>query len=406
MAMDLHCAQHRLLPAQALASAPCSTISCWWPHAIMSFRHAIARLIDTPGDVPMIKRTRLFSVLLLLATANPATRKRRGPPPALQRATGPASAQAGKGRLLIFASETAAAEAAALEQSKGKSKDVMQVDANPFAATQTTVAAREVGLLKPGQTTSVDGDSVVFPAPFSQLPPGDYYVQAVLDADHSYAYTGPPCGRPGQQGGQVASALGGRALAPARHHLASQRPVGPAPIGQCRCTRRIEGGARACASDRYPQRADERVLGPPHFLARLGADAARLREIRRRTLPHRVRDERLRLQPRRPGTPAGRHLRHDGQGRDAAHDLGVPRPRQRHRYPRVCRLGQQRSLGRGTDARIDPPAGKILSHGWPRQWPLLDGTFLGRLVDLVAADALSDPVRRHLVHLARPVRFP
>jgi len=139
----------------------------------------------------MIKRTCPLSVLLLLAIANTASAQT----PAVHHQRfdvqmDAAAARAGKGRLLIFASEASAAEAAALAQSKGKSKDVTQVDANPFAATQTTVAAREVGLLKPGQTLSVDGDSVVFPAPFSQLPPGDYYVQAVLDADHSYAYTG------------------------------------------------------------------------------------------------------------------------------------------------------------------------------------------------------------------------
>lgn len=139
----------------------------------------------------MAKRACLFPVLLLLAMANPALAQ--APAPHHQRFNvqmDGAAAQAGHGRLLIFASEATAAEAAALEQSKGKSKDVTQVDADPFAATQTTVAAREVGLLRPGQTISVDGDTVVFPAPFSQLPPGDYYVQAVLDVDHSYAYTG------------------------------------------------------------------------------------------------------------------------------------------------------------------------------------------------------------------------
>ena len=139
----------------------------------------------------MFKRTCLFSVLLLSAIADPALAQ---PSAVLHQRfdvqLDAASAQAGRGRLLIFASEATAAEAAALDQSKGKSRDVTQVDANPFAATQTTVAAREVGQLQPGQTVSVDGDAMVFPAPFSQLPPGDYYVQAVLDVDHSYAYTG------------------------------------------------------------------------------------------------------------------------------------------------------------------------------------------------------------------------
>ena len=139
----------------------------------------------------MIKRTRLPAVLLLLAIAQTtfaqtaAVRHQH-----FDVQMDAASAHEGRGRLLIFASEAGAAEAAALAQSKGKSRDVTQVDANPFAATQTTVAAREVGLLKPGQTISVDGDTLVFPGQFSALPPGDYYVQAVLDVDHSYNYTG------------------------------------------------------------------------------------------------------------------------------------------------------------------------------------------------------------------------
>lgn len=101
-----------------------------------------------------------------------------------------AAEKVGSGRVLVFASEATAAEAAALTQSNGKSKTVSEVDANAFVATQTTVTAQEVSLLKPGQTISVDGDTIAFPAPFSQLPPADYYVQAVLDVDHGYGYLG------------------------------------------------------------------------------------------------------------------------------------------------------------------------------------------------------------------------
>jgi enterochelin esterase-like enzyme len=52
------------------------------------------------------------------------------------------------------------------------------------------VAAREVSQWLPGQTVDIDADQMAFPAGYSQLPPGDYLVQAVLDVDHSYNYTG------------------------------------------------------------------------------------------------------------------------------------------------------------------------------------------------------------------------
>ncbi len=101
-----------------------------------------------------------------------------------------AAGQITHGRLLVFAKEARAAEAEVLENSKGKSSQVNEIDANPFAATATNVIAREVSLLKPGQTIAIDGDDLVFPAPYSQLPPGDYYIQAVLDVQHTYNYHG------------------------------------------------------------------------------------------------------------------------------------------------------------------------------------------------------------------------
>lgn len=99
-----------------------------------------------------------------------------------------ASAQPTSGRLLLFAIEAKAAEAQALKDSDGKSSTVDEVDANPFRATQTTVAAREVSRWTPGQSLDIDADQQVFPEAYSQLPSGDYYVQALLDTDHSYNY--------------------------------------------------------------------------------------------------------------------------------------------------------------------------------------------------------------------------
>jgi enterochelin esterase-like enzyme len=107
---------------------------------------------------------------------------------------GDASKQPTSGRLLLFATEVKAAEAAAKAASNGKSRVVDEVDANPFRATQTTVAAREVSRWMPGQTMDIDADQMAFPAGYSQLPPGDYYVQAVLDVAHTYNYSGRAAG--------------------------------------------------------------------------------------------------------------------------------------------------------------------------------------------------------------------
>ena len=100
------------------------------------------------------------------------------------------SAKASSGRLLLFAMEAKAAEAIAMEQSKGQSNKVESVDADPFNAAQTSVAALEVSHWVPGKKIAIDADSLAFPAGYSQLPEGDYFVQAVLDVDHSYNYTG------------------------------------------------------------------------------------------------------------------------------------------------------------------------------------------------------------------------
>ena len=100
-------------------------------------------------------------------------------------ATGPTS-----GRLLLFAIDAKAAAAAAKADSGGKSDVVEAVDANPFRATETSVAAREVSDWTPGQLQDIDADQMAFPAAFSQLPAGDYLVQAVLDVNHDYNYHG------------------------------------------------------------------------------------------------------------------------------------------------------------------------------------------------------------------------
>jgi hypothetical protein len=93
-------------------------------------------------------------------------------------------AQPASGRLLLFAEDAKSAEAAA------KDGKVSEVDVNPLAPDQVTVAGREVNRLVPGQGTDIDAHAIAYPAPLAQLPPGDYYVQAVLDTNHSYNYGG------------------------------------------------------------------------------------------------------------------------------------------------------------------------------------------------------------------------
>lgn len=94
------------------------------------------------------------------------------------------------GRLLLFAMDAKTAAAEARKESDGHSDKVEEVDANPFRATETSVAAREVDHWVPGQVVDIDTDGLAFPANWSQLPAGDYVVQAVLDVNHDYNYTG------------------------------------------------------------------------------------------------------------------------------------------------------------------------------------------------------------------------
>jgi hypothetical protein len=102
---------------------------------------------------------------------------------------GAAETQPVSGRLLLFAQDAKTAEAQAAED-KADGGKVEEVDTSPFFPTRTAVAAQEVGRLAPGQVVDIDTDHLAFPRGWSQLPPGDYYVQAVLDVNHDYNYGG------------------------------------------------------------------------------------------------------------------------------------------------------------------------------------------------------------------------
>jgi enterochelin esterase-like enzyme len=85
------------------------------------------------------------------------------------------------GRLLVF-----------LESGSGANS----IDVNPFHPESVSVAAKEIHDVAPGSTIDIDTDDVAFPAGFSQLPPGDYQAQALLDVNHSYNYSGRAPGDP------------------------------------------------------------------------------------------------------------------------------------------------------------------------------------------------------------------
>ncbi|MDA8351504.1 MAG: alpha/beta hydrolase-fold protein [Pseudomonadota bacterium] len=79
------------------------------------------------------------------------------------------------GRLLVFVA---------------KGTGARTVTINEFKPDATWVAARNVHDLAPGAALDIDTDRRAYPKPFSDLPAGDYQVQAVLDVDHTYNYSG------------------------------------------------------------------------------------------------------------------------------------------------------------------------------------------------------------------------
>jgi hypothetical protein len=80
------------------------------------------------------------------------------------------------GRLLLFAAPDSGSAAS--------------VDMNMMSPGSVYIAAKEVLHLEPGQGIDIDADDVVFPKPLSQASAGTYRVQAVLDVNHSYNYSG------------------------------------------------------------------------------------------------------------------------------------------------------------------------------------------------------------------------
>ncbi|MGO8718923.1 MAG: alpha/beta hydrolase [Acidobacteriaceae bacterium] len=64
------------------------------------------------------------------------------------------------------------------------------IEVDEFQPSSVSVAAKDVAGWKPGESVDIDTDNIAFPAGFSQLAPGDYVVQALLDTAHQFAYYG------------------------------------------------------------------------------------------------------------------------------------------------------------------------------------------------------------------------
>ncbi|MES2098062.1 MAG: alpha/beta hydrolase-fold protein [Pseudomonadota bacterium] len=122
----------------------------------------------------MFRPLMILGTALLLGAASPGT-----DPVAIPVTVAASLGEHLSGRLIVFAQKV-----------EPGAKPSADVDFSPFQPTGATFAAREVGDLQPGRVALVDGNTDVFPAPFSTLPAGTYRFQAVLDRNHDYNYGG------------------------------------------------------------------------------------------------------------------------------------------------------------------------------------------------------------------------
>jgi enterochelin esterase-like enzyme len=131
--------------------------------------------VHSTGAQPWRRAHGLLAVaaIVFATSARPA-------PVVFQVSLGRASATAVSGRLLVFARPLGPAD----------KRPVPAVNMDQIDTRAVAIAARELARLEPGATVHLDADVSAFPTPFSQLKPGRYVVQAVLDRDHSYNYTG------------------------------------------------------------------------------------------------------------------------------------------------------------------------------------------------------------------------
>jgi enterochelin esterase-like enzyme len=129
--------------------------------------------------------TFVLALSLALVPVGPATARTDAPVThtIVNVSLGAASTTPTSGRLLVFATLAKDAQA-------GKDGKVTEIAMSPFSPKAVAIAAREISRMAPGDTVGMDADETAFPQGFSQLPPGDYLVQAVLDVNHDYNYGG------------------------------------------------------------------------------------------------------------------------------------------------------------------------------------------------------------------------
>jgi S-formylglutathione hydrolase FrmB len=147
--------------------------------------------------MPLHRFAALVLLLPVLAHAGERTTVSVQLDPAAQAATG--------GRLVVYA----VPEAQAAKDKDGK---VPRVDVDLFAPHKVTIAAQEIPRIAKGDTVVADLDTLAFPGPYSELAPGRYYVQAVLDVDHDLNYSGRESGDWAST--PVMATLGGEATLP------------------------------------------------------------------------------------------------------------------------------------------------------------------------------------------------
>ncbi|HWS78564.1 MAG TPA: alpha/beta hydrolase-fold protein [Thermomonas sp.] len=122
--------------------------------------------------------------LLLCCVSSPMLANAQGSRHVEVRLDAAAAQPHASGRLLVFAMPADQALAAA------KDGKVEAVNASAMTPEAVTLAAMEVPYLAAGASVVLDADAIAFPQPFSRLPKGDYYLQAVLDGNRDYAYGG------------------------------------------------------------------------------------------------------------------------------------------------------------------------------------------------------------------------
>jgi hypothetical protein len=118
---------------------------------------------------------RLAPALCVVAAFLPGVRAQTPPHLFFRVTVSPVLKQPVSGRLLVFLAHGTGAQ---------------EINQSPFDPEPSWVAAKEIRDVAPGSAVEIDTDDIVYPYGFSQVKPGDYQAQALVDVDHSYNYVG------------------------------------------------------------------------------------------------------------------------------------------------------------------------------------------------------------------------